>query len=35
MATAFAQRLLDAFEDAGLERQQCNFDEVRVRAEVD
>lgn len=30
MAAAFAQRLLDAFVDAGLERQRCDFDEVRI-----
>jgi hypothetical protein len=28
MAAAFAKRLLDAFVDAGLDRQQCDFDEV-------
>lgn len=30
MAAAFAQRLLDAFVDAGLDRQRCDFDEVRI-----
>lgn len=28
MAAAFAKRLLDAFVDAGLDRQQCDFDEA-------